>query len=555
MPIAFHLRTEPRTRSDDLAAGLAARVYDPAWTLARQWQLGELNGDSGGTPVRVRHTGESIRCNSYRDAGGDRPYDPDDGPVEAWAEAGFEPPDRWTARRRVDVGRTLVRALRAAGLDDRVEALAAAFPLELAGTAGPSAQLLALAGGRVPDGAEAYRILEPGLRASPPTVPSTPPLDELVVDDALVDAAVSWLGHCDAILGTAADGAWDAGRLEHHFSVTVPGPSGGVELVADAHPGGSLDWWSFDARTLPADATAARQAHDAITIPTAAAFRGMPTPRWWQEEDASIDLGGVDAHPADLARMALLQFALVYGNDHFVVPVRLAVGSVFRTSHVLVTDTFGVTTSIRPAADPATGAGRAPGATRWTMFTLTTAGGAVADVFVLPPSAVHRLSSAPVEEVLLLRDEMANLAWAIEAVVEGDDGRPRRRAEEYHPAPFTDPPDTGMLRYQLGTTVPPHWFPLVPVRLPHGDAPTLEVQPMAFTESDDAEPAGTLVAFGQELADDRIPREGRRLRRDQVLTRWTDGTTHLWRRHQATAGRGEGSSGLRFDAAAHGPTD
>jgi hypothetical protein len=36
--------------------------------------------------------------------------------------------------------------------------------------------------------------------------------------------------------------------------------------------------------------------------------------------------------------MALLQFALVFGNDHFVLPVPVAVGAVFTTSHLLVTD-------------------------------------------------------------------------------------------------------------------------------------------------------------------------------------------------------------------------
>jgi hypothetical protein len=267
--------------------------------------------------------------------------------------------------------------------------------------------------------------------------------------------------------------------------------------------------------------------------------------------------------------MALLQFALVYGNDHFVVPVRLTVGSVFRTTHVLVTDTFGVATSTRPAAHPATSAavpGRVPGATRRTMFTLAdadagsppgAAGSAadVADVFVLPSSTVYQLTSAPLEEVLLLRDEMANLAWAVEAVVEGDDGRPRRRTEAYHPPPITDPPNTGMLRYRLGTTVPPYWFPLVPVRQDHGDAPTLVVQPMALAESPDAEPTGRLLSFGLEVADDRMPREGRRLRRDQVLARWSDGRTQLWRRRRASIGRGEGSSGLRFDDAVHAATE
>ena len=43
--------------------------------------------------------------------------------------------------------------------------------------------------------------------------------------------------------------------------------------------------------------------------------------------------------------MALLQFALVFGNDHFVLPVPMPVGAVFTTSQLL---TFGMTLSLAP---------------------------------------------------------------------------------------------------------------------------------------------------------------------------------------------------------------
>lgn len=74
------------------------------------------------------------------------------------------------------------------------------------------------------------------------------------------------------------------------------------------------------------------------------------------------------------------------------------VGAVFTTSHLLVTDTFGMTLSLAPAAHAQTGGGRAEGAGRWTMFLSSLADGtAVADAFVLPASAVQRLTSRPVE--------------------------------------------------------------------------------------------------------------------------------------------------------------
>ena len=49
-------------------------------------------------------------------------------------------------------------------------------------------------------------------------------------------------------------------------------------------------------------------------LPTAVRFNGMPAARWWELEDAQVDLGAVDAAPSDLARLALLEFALVFGT-------------------------------------------------------------------------------------------------------------------------------------------------------------------------------------------------------------------------------------------------
>jgi hypothetical protein len=51
-----------------------------------------------------------------------------------------------------------------------------------------------------------------------------------------------------------------------------------------------------------------------------------------------------------------------------------------------------------------------------------------------------------------------------------------------------------------------------------------------------------------ELYEEEVPRAGARVRRAYRLARWTDGSTHLWLGTLKSTGRGEGSSGLRFDA-------
>lgn len=51
--IPFWRRVEPRCRNDNFAPGLEAKSADPFWLLARQWQVGEFQGEDTGSPISV----------------------------------------------------------------------------------------------------------------------------------------------------------------------------------------------------------------------------------------------------------------------------------------------------------------------------------------------------------------------------------------------------------------------------------------------------------------------------------------------------------------------
>jgi hypothetical protein len=147
-------------------------------------------------------------------------------------------------------------------------------------------------------------------------------------------------------------------------------------------------------------------------LPRSVSFAGMPADRFWEMEDGLIDLGSLDAGPTDLARLLAVESAVIYSPDWFVVPVELPIGSLAQVDWVVVTNTFGVATLVgTPATQAADNAGR--------MYQLSTVDAPVADVplLLLPPAA-------PLEDVLLQRDEEANLAWAIEKTVLGAAGGP-----------------------------------------------------------------------------------------------------------------------------------
>ena len=246
----------------------------------------------------------------------------------------------------------------------------------------------------------------------------------------------------------------------------------------------------------------------------------MPAARWWEFENGTVDLGRLKAAPDDLGRLLLAEFALIYGNDFFVVPLTLPSGSICRVTELEVQTTYGET--VRVDAAPASSG---VGTSRWQMFQLNN--GKPDDpgpgLLVLPPCAVDVLDGPVAEEVLLTRDETANLAWGIELRVTGPLGLPVERREVQAAADRRGAPPgkaDSTLRYRLSTRVPDSWLPL-----------TATTGGMSFELTGTTAPAGTLT--------DRCYAVSARRRR--ATTRWPT-------RHPAHACRPRpGRSHVRVD--------
>jgi hypothetical protein len=347
--------------------------------------------------------------------------------------------------------------------------------------------------------------------------------------------------------------------MEYAFSIGTRLSDHEHVLTAQEYFEGHLDWYAFDANHEVALGAATDNAFTEITrtaIPAPVSFRGMPAARFWEFEDAQVDFGSVDAGPTDLARMLLVEFGLAYGNDWFVIPIEVDVGSLYQTRSLVTTDTFGIRTLIKP-----TGESGPPHS--WRMFQLSHLRGSglrvrTSNLFFLPPSLLKSLENRPIEEVLFLRDEMANLGWAVERLVESPADRPlnrfeayleqkRRREQESPPQPATAPET---LRYRLATEIPDYWVPLLPVQTEQG----LRLKRGAVRKTDGSpEPVhalGRILESGHELSlfEEEVPREGLRVTRSYQFTRWIDGSSHFWVGRRKGVGRGEGSSGLQFDS-------
>ncbi len=381
-------------------------------------------------------------------------------------------------------------------------------------------------------------------------------------------------------------------RLEYQFAASAPLPDGTEKVyAAEAYYQGRLDWYSLDVDAgtatlgnvagapVPASSMSVR-----TMIPTPVSFAGMPNTRWWTFEDRATNFGDISSSTTDLAKLMFMEFALVYSNDWFIIPYTLPVGSIATVEGMAVTNVFGERLWISAA-----GRGADDDWQRWSLFSINVHGGAVgaSDASLLMLPTVPYIQEGEIlEEVLLIRDETANIVWGIEKTVCLSSGEPKRGIEvareerAYYEAAAGGgggggaPAPAAPIRYHLMTSVPENWIPFLPVHAPAGDNREVQLQrasmprivgddPTALPpalrkvkphtvllrEGLDANPATAYFVFEEE-----VPRAGARLTQRYERTRWTDGGVHTWLRVRKETGRGEGSSGLAFDTLEPSPT-
>jgi hypothetical protein len=569
-------RLEPLPMASDIQPALQAAVADPFWLLCRQWQFLEFAGEDAGTPIQVRVEGEMGSLSRYlagpvgfSGTARSTPYSAEAIPLEVAVER--EPVRARHPRLTAEAGLHLVRMLNAAGIGALRDAFVAAYPLTILPALDAGADVVGdewqrIAAGRAIDARALAAVLLP-LRSATgelAALPATP----VVSADARVkalDVLGRWLAwYQDSITEPDTADAWNPQRLEYAFATGGSLNGAEVVFVADEYADGALDWYSVvgNPRSIGAAIVAPSIVQIAPTLPTPVEYTGKPADRFWEFEDASVHFGVMDAGPTDLARMLLIEFSLIYGNDWFVVPLTMPVGSLFRTTAFTVVDTFGVVTTIeqsRNTTNPSWSLFEIPG---WKM---------PRNVLFLAPTLADTLESEPIEEVAFFRDEMANMAWGVERRVQGVSGDPYdRRDDEYKRAArqtVSGPPVDAQLVYRLSASVPENWIPLVPVPAIASDAvanPPVQLQRRAMlrTEIDGTrraiQPRGVLLRSQLDqpvetetplrIEEEEVPREGVVVTRSFQFARWFDGRSLLWMGRRNRPGRGEGSSGMRFDA-------
>ncbi len=291
-------------------------------------------------------------------------------------------------------------------------------------------------------------------------------------------------------------------------------------------------------------------------VPNHVTFRGMPNSRWWNFEDGNVDLGQLDTEHVDLAKMLVMEFALVYSNDWFVLPIQLPVGSLSKVTLLVVTDTFGERTLIKPTLEQSP-----PQKQPWSMFTIS-GNQQRSDHLFVPPTldADSTMEGATLEDVLFLRDEMAAMGWAVEEALQGPLDAPVDGYESYFkrlldnppPGPPEVTPGGPSIYYLLGTTVPDNWIPLVPVVTPPPQKALYLRRGRIDRPGIDSNTfrARALILNPSQpffVTDQAVSRAGVEVSRYFRRIRWSDGSTFVWMARKIRPGQGPGWSGLAFD--------
>lgn len=627
-------RLEGRPRAHNFDRALKAEVRDALWMLAKQWQMGEFQGDDAGSPVLARTCIDVMAIDRFQARQGVVEELKVDVPLEAKVERRPLPlragPQYLSLDLRLIVGQRWLKLLareagRPGGLSADYRAVytnqypvAVPDPTQKADAAicaHPDAwQMASAAAERAMDGIALLEYL---------VDPANHVYDGIGVIDnaernklsALAGKLQTWFNELILQPSTEGNDAWLPSRLEYQFGVSAQDISAkedaprSMVMRAEEYYQGYLDWYALERRPQESQLG---ESHTSPTLyerkvhtflPTSIVFEGMPNTRWWAFEDRRTNFGDVKPDTTDLGKLLLMEFGLVYANDWFVLPYTLPIGKVAEVKGIAISNVFNERFWIEPLREVP-----AENWEQWSLYTLSTMSAErqpPAARLVLLPTAPKVQESPAVEEVVLIRDEVANMVWGIERRIPLPSGTSRpggEAAREFYSflqKPFTEelekikarkvelekipeakrtqaekdelnqlitkleailPPDPkAPVRYQIMNTVPEQWIPFIPVHI-EGDVRETQLQRAALLRilegdanpPEPVRPRTTLMRYNLPKAyyihEEEVPRAGTVVSQSYQRTRWIGGKAFIWLGVRKQTGRGEGWSGLRFDA-------
>ena len=305
-----------------------------------------------------------------------------------------------------------------------------------------------------------------------------------------------------------------------------------------------MDWYSVDATAPLAVPGSLSEAQEVLAMRLS--YPGSPNPRWWEIEDAHVDIGGYPPDRSHFATMLLIDLIVSHSDDWFTFPVQAESGSIVTLHDVTVRDSFGDEWKVHPPTD-------------WRMFHVE---GLADTSLVVWPTVTTPLGGPPLEDVTLGIDEDANLLFAVERRLRGRDVGTSGKDSG------GDAPDTSgqvdasarkSYRYLPTTNVKPNWHPYV-IQEVNGKRQFVQgrLADLAPSPAEPIDPEATAEVLKDEsrqpgdpmhqIKPSTIPPLGMHLERRAMLARRTDGRPVLWIQRRRMPLLSPPGLNLRFDA-------
>lgn len=549
--VTAYNRLLPTPVSIDYERNLRGEINDPLWLLARQWQMGEFKGEDGGSPIFARVESSQLPMQTLRLDASAPPekYNAQQLPLEAAVE---REAILVGAHLRIQAGFYFQKLLKLKNLAAHHSLFVETYPLpmdDLAAWDTKGQQLLKAARGQLADG---FLIIEDARNGGrfenfvKSKFPNAPALSDALL--TVAESLSQWLDRTYPTIVHSMEAvkpkAWKQEQLEYGFAFEIDGNADTVRsLRSDDYADGQLDWSDF---TLEGDGALPDAVKKTETfVPTAVRYQGMPRPRFWEMEEGRVNFGMISTSPSNILSMAFSEFGLAYSNDWHWIPMPLKINSLCRVDSLVVTDVFGEKT-IYAAAPPTAGDPLAI----FSLYQLSKPDNSAAQsILYMPPTIAKIQAAEPLERVYFLRDELSNLAWAIETVspsatqsgVEASANASRQPEEST---------ENSQLIYKLGAVSPENWTPFVPVRLESSNQIRLQ---RAFMP-DGAPPKGQILRDAEPrkkpyfIREEEVGRAGIVVERSWQRARWLNGKTFTWIGRRKTTGKTGDMHNLSWDS-------
>ncbi len=602
LALQFKSRIEGRTRDADPTEAMRLRVHDPLWMLARQWQMGEFRGNNTGTAM-------SVRCIvRYEDCSSD--------PIEPVTEQ-INPRIDFLAK--IESAVHFLDLMRSSGLNvkEHLPGLIQSFPIDwnalddsLVLPDAVTSQQEHLLNRHLQNYARAYR-------------------GKIFDGEALYNHLVQGQSFLkgDSEEAETKFKAWFQKKYkpvssdsqswqEADLCYTVETNVAGKQFTGDRYQGGRLSWYTFDYndnQSAGQSQTSSSKSEQVLCLPTPASFAAAPNKRLWQMEDRKVFMGNSVEEPSE-ANSVVMRFATMYSNDWMLFPLKTEIGQYITIERIDVIDSFGQRHTM--SGDCRAGNKEQLGEyeEQWQVFVNSTVGDAkrtAINGLYYAQQLAATIEGKPVEEIKILRDEIANMVWGVESIVSDGCGgtldanlyatqletivNERNKAGEPVREPDTivfgqdSAPEVekaasnqaprAKFSYSLQSSVPFNWIPFIPQRLAtedtknspffmggreiilrRGKMPCYIFNGNKFDlhavrpKSSIMRPVVTRDKNGNVLKEEpmviheeAVQATGIRLTKNYQRARWIGGKTYQWLGVNKRQSRTEASSGLVFD--------